>query len=73
MDRSGFVKLTVIALVIVLASFIVLGFSRLVVSFQSAQMLSAPLGIIGFSLLVYLFIRAVLDATGLWRIERSDT
>lgn len=72
MDRDGFVKLALIAFGLILASFVVLGFSRVVLPFHVAQVLSAPIGFVGFALVVYLFVRATLDAVGVWRIDRAD-
>ncbi|MDZ7730088.1 MAG: hypothetical protein U5K37_02500 [Natrialbaceae archaeon] len=52
MDQDGFVRLSLIALGIIVTSFFVLGFSRLVMPFRTAQLLAAPLGVTGFALLV---------------------
>lgn len=72
MDRSGFVKLAAIAFALVILGFFVRGFSQLVVSRATADLLQAPFVIGGFTLLVYLFIRATLDAVGIWNIETVD-
>ncbi|MGQ3413941.1 hypothetical protein ACT4ML_17070 [Natrinema sp. LN54] len=72
MDRSGFVKLAVIAFALVIVSFFVRGVSRIVLETETAELLQAPLALIGFGLLVYLFIRATLDAVGIWTVEDSD-
>lgn len=69
MDRHGFVKLSLVAFALVIASFFVLGFSRLVLPFRIAQTLAAPIGFLGFALVVYLFVRATLSVAGLWPIE----
>ncbi|RQG90344.1 hypothetical protein EA462_06975 [Natrarchaeobius halalkaliphilus] len=70
MDRSGFVRLAVVAIGLVIASFFVRGFGQLVVGRGSAEMLQAPILFAGFGLLVYLFVRATLDAIGLWSIGK---
>lgn len=78
MDRHGFVRLALLALSLAVASFVVLGTSRLVVSYRSAQLIAAPIGLLAFSLLIYLFVRATLAAAGVWTIterggdERSE-
>ncbi|WP_247000633.1 hypothetical protein [Halosolutus gelatinilyticus] len=69
MDRSGFVKLSVIAIGLVVASFFVRGFGQLIVGRPAADLLQAPFAIVGFALLVYLFVRATLDAVGVWEVE----
>ncbi|WP_306058203.1 hypothetical protein [Natronococcus wangiae] len=72
MDRSGFVKLAVVAFGLVILSFFVRGFSQLVFGRGVADLLQAPFAVVGFALLVYLFVRATLDATGIWTIENSE-
>ncbi|MBZ6496661.1 hypothetical protein [Natrinema longum] len=72
MDRSGFVKLAVIAFGLVVVSFFVRGLSRLVLGAETAALLQAPLAVVGFGLFIYLFVRATLDAIGVWEVERSD-
>lgn len=69
MDRSGFVRLAILAVGIVLASFVVLGFARLVVSYRTAQTVAAPIGLVGFVLLLFLFVRATLAAVGVRPID----
>lgn len=69
MNRQGFVKLATVAFGLVIASFFVLGFSRTVLEFRTAQLLAAPIGLLGFGLAIFLFVRATLDAIGLWTID----
>ncbi|KMT45825.1 hypothetical protein EL22_27160 [Halostagnicola sp. A56] len=71
MDRSGFVKLSVVAFGLVVCSFFVRGVSQLFVGQTTAEILQAPLAIVGFSILVYLFIRATLDAAGIWSVDET--
>lgn len=73
MDREGFVKLSAIAIGLVIASFFVRGFSQLAFGRGVADVLQAPLLLLGFGLVVYLFVRATLDAVGIWGVENSDT
>ncbi|ELY82089.1 hypothetical protein [Natrinema pallidum] len=73
MDRSGFVKLALVAFGLVIVSFFVRGISRLVLGAAVAELLQAPLAVVGFGLLVYLFVRATLDAVGIWAVEDSET
>ena len=72
MDRSGFVRLAIIALGIVILSFFVRGFSQLAFGRGVADVLQAPLLLLGFGLIVYLFVRATLDAIGVWQVENTD-
>lgn len=72
MDRSGFVKLSLIAFGLVIFSFFVRGFSQLLFGRAIAEVLQAPIAIVGFSLLVYLFVRATLDAAGIWSVKNGD-
>ncbi|QFU83714.1 hypothetical protein [Natronorubrum aibiense] len=73
MDREGFVRLAVIGIGLVIVSFFVRGFSQLAFGRGIADFLQAPFAITGFLIVVYLFIRATLDATGLWPIENTET
>lgn len=73
MDQSGFVKLSLIGFALLIVSFVVRGLSRIVFRVETADLLQAPLAVVGFGLLVYLFVRATLDFVGLWSIERGDT
>lgn len=69
MDRAGFVKLAVAGIGLVILSFFVRGFGQLVVGRDVAETLMAPFAIVGFLVIVYLFVRATLDAVGLWDVE----
>ncbi|MFP9192117.1 hypothetical protein [Natronosalvus vescus] len=70
MDQHEFVKLALVAFGLVILSFMILGFSRLVLSFRTAQILAAPVGVIGFGLVVFLFLRATAAKIGLAPIEK---
>lgn len=72
MDRQGFVRLALLGLSLAVVSFVVLGISRLVVSYRSAQLLAAPIGLIAFSLLLYLSVRAILAAAGIRAIAERE-
>lgn len=72
MDRSGFVKLSLIGFALVIVSFVIRGLTRIVFEVALADLIQAPLAVVGFGLLVYLFIRATLDFVGLWTIENGD-
>jgi hypothetical protein len=69
MNRAGFVKLALVAFGLVVLSFFVRGFSQLLFGRGVADVLQAPLAVIGFVLLVYLFVRATLDVIGVWSIK----
>lgn len=66
MDRQRFVRLALLAAVVVVASFLLLGFTRLFVPYRTAQAIAAPVGAVGFFLAVVLFVRATLAAIGVW-------
>ncbi|WP_408958630.1 hypothetical protein [Natrinema sp. 74] len=72
MDRSGFVKLALIAFGLVIVSFVVRGLSRIFLEVGISNLLQAPFALVGFGLLVYLFVRATLDAVGIWNVENPD-
>jgi hypothetical protein len=66
MDRNRFVVLSLVAFGLVLASFMTLGFGRLVFGFRTAQLLAAPFGLTALALVVVLFTSAV------WTTIRGD-
>ncbi|THE64813.1 hypothetical protein D8Y22_11185 [Salinadaptatus halalkaliphilus] len=72
MNQSGFVKLAVIGFGFVIASFFVRGFGQLVIGRPTAELFQAPILLVGFGILVCLFVRATLDAVGIWEVERTD-
>jgi hypothetical protein len=69
MNRNGFVKLSVLAFGLVLLSFLILGFSRLVLPYRTARVLAAPTTLLAFALVCYLLARAVLSKLHLVEIE----
>ncbi|AFZ74894.1 hypothetical protein [Natronobacterium gregoryi] len=69
MKREGFVTLAVIALGIVFMSFVIRGIGQLLPFIENAWLVSIPVAIVGFLLLVYLFVRATLDAVGIWEVH----
>lgn len=69
MDREGFVKLAAIGIGLVVLSFFVRGFSQLAFGRGVAETLQAPFAVAGFVIVVYLFVRATLDAAGIWNVE----
>ncbi|MFC6717665.1 hypothetical protein ACFQGT_03715 [Natrialbaceae archaeon GCM10025810] len=72
MDQRGFVRYAVIGFGLLFLSFLVRGLTRLVFPTETAVLLSLPIATVGFCLLVYLFVRATLDAVGVWEVERAD-
>ncbi|ADB60755.1 hypothetical protein Htur_1870 [Haloterrigena turkmenica DSM 5511] len=72
MDRSGFVKLAVAGIGLVVLSFFVRGFGQLVLGRDVAELLQAPFAVVGFLIVVYLFVRATLDAVGVWTVENDE-
>ena len=69
MRRDTFVKLSALAVGLVLVSFVVMGLSRIVVGTDTARLLSAPTMLTGGALLVFLTARSVLAVTGLRPLE----
>lgn len=72
MDQEGFVKLAFIAVGVIVLSFFLRGFGQLLVGHDVAETVQAPFAVIGFTLVVYLFVRATLDWIGLWPIDAGD-
>ncbi|MWV41181.1 MULTISPECIES: hypothetical protein [Natrialba] len=72
MDRQGFVTLAILGFALVIASFFVRGFGQLLLGRGIAEVLQSPIVFAGFGILVYLFVRATLDAVGVWTVEDSD-
>lgn len=69
MKQSTFVKLALVTFGLVLVNFMIVGFGRLVVSFDVARLIAAPVTVVTAVLMVYLFLRAVLAKLGVWEIE----
>jgi hypothetical protein len=65
-----FVRLSGLAFGLILAGFVVLGFSRIVLPYRTARLLAAPLFGAAALLVAYLFLRSVADKLGVWRIEK---
>ncbi len=69
MKQTTFVKLSALAFGLVLVSFLIRGFSGLVVATETAALLSAPTMIAGAALVVFLTLRSVLAVSGLRPLE----
>lgn len=69
MRYQTFGKLSVFAFALILVSFIILGLSRIVLSYRTARILAAPTMFLALLLVLYLFTRAVLSWIGVSRIE----
>ncbi|WP_336363415.1 hypothetical protein [Halalkalicoccus salilacus] len=69
MKQSTFVRLGLLSFGLVLATFVVRGTSRLVLDERTATLLSAPIGLVAFALLVWLFLVALLSVTGVRPME----
>jgi hypothetical protein len=69
MRQNTFVKLSALALGLVLLSFIVMGFSRLVVAADTAKLISAPTMLAGGALIVLLTVQSVLAVSGIRPLE----
>lgn len=62
-------KLAALAFGLILVSFVILGFSRIVIPYQIARLLAAPTMFLAAALVLYLFVRAILSWIGVSRIE----
>jgi hypothetical protein len=69
MDRSQFVTRSVLAFALILAGFITMGFSRLVLPYRTARLLAAPALFAAAVLVAYLVGYAVLVAVGAREFE----
>jgi hypothetical protein len=69
MRQNTFVKLSALALGLVLLSFIVMGLSRLVVAAETAKLISAPTMLAGGALIVLLTVQSVLAVSGIRPLE----
>ncbi|MFB6269204.1 MAG: hypothetical protein ABEH83_04615 [Halobacterium sp.] len=69
MDRDTYVSRALLAFGLVAASFVVLGFSRLVLPYRTARLLAAPLLFAGAALVAVLVVQAVLAAVGVLEVE----
>lgn len=62
--RTTFVTLGALSFGLIVLTFVVRGSTRLVVGDRTAMMLSAPIGLTALSLVVGLFVVALLSVTG---------
>ncbi|MXR21645.1 hypothetical protein [Halobacterium bonnevillei] len=69
MHRDAFVTRSLVLFGLVAASFVVLGFSRLVLPYRVARLLAAPLLFASAVLAVFLLAHAVLAAVGVREFE----
>lgn len=69
MRRATFVKLSALALGLVLVSFVLMGTTRLFVGRDVASLVSAPTMLTGGALLVFLTLRSVLAVSGIHPLE----
>lgn len=71
-NRSTATLVGLVALALAAGSFVVLGFSRLVVGHSVAVLLAAPLGLAAFGLAVALFVGFVLAALGVGPLAAGE-
>jgi len=69
MRRATFGKLALLALGLVLFSFVLMGLSRLVVSADTARLVSAPTMVAGGTLVAILTVRSVVAVAGIRPLE----
>ena len=69
MKRSTFLMLAFGSFALVLLTFVIRGTTRLVIGDRISMILSVPVGLAALSLVCLLFVLAVLDVTGVRRME----
>lgn len=69
MRHQTYATLSIIAFVLILVSFVILGFSRIVLAYQTARLLAAPTLLVGFALVCVLFVQGLLSWVGVNPIE----
>ncbi|CQH58283.1 uncharacterized protein HHUB_2714 [Halobacterium hubeiense] len=69
MRRNAFVSRSILLFALVAASFVVLGFGRLVLPYRVARLLAAPLLFAGAVLAVVLVAQAALAAVGILDVD----
>jgi uncharacterized membrane protein YqjE len=69
MRRATFGKLSLLALGLLVGSFVLMGLSRLVVSADTARLVSAPTMLAAGALIVLLTVRSALAVSGLRPLE----
>jgi len=67
--RNAFVSRSILLFALVAASFVVLGFGRLVLPYRVARLLAAPLLFAGAVLAVVLVAQAALAAVGILDVD----
>ena len=72
MRQHTFVTLSLAAFALVVVSFVLLGFGRLVVSYRTAQLVAAPTTLVALVLVAYLLVRSVLSVLGVSRLEPDE-
>lgn len=69
MRHQTYGKLAALAFGLILVSFVILGFSRIVIPYRTARLLAAPTTFLAALLVLYLFIRAILSWIGVSPVE----
>lgn len=69
MRHQTYGKLAALAFALILVSFVIMGFSRIVLPYRTARLLAAPTMGLAVLLVLYLFARAVLSWLGVSQLE----
>lgn len=69
MQRQTYGTLSVITFALILVSFVILGFSRIVLPYRIARLLAAPTLLVGFALVCFLFVQGLLSWIGVSSFE----
>jgi hypothetical protein len=69
MDAGRFTGLSLAAFGLILVSFVLLGFGRIVLPYRIARLVAAPTTLLSAVLVGYLLVRSVPSVLGISRIE----
>lgn len=72
MKRSTFVLLTFAAFGLILLSFILMGFGRIVLPYRTARLLAAPTLALASVLVLVLLVRSTLAVLGIRELEADE-
>lgn len=69
MNRDTFVTVALVTFGLVLVSFVVMGFSRIVLPYRTARLLAAPTTLLAALGAAFLFVRSLLAVSGIRPLE----
>ncbi len=69
MNQQTYAKLSILAFGLILVSFVIVGFSRIVLRYETARLLGGPTLLAGFGLVCFLFVRGLFAYTNILPLE----